>query len=249
MEKPQNIYDNTKFFEEYQKMRETKINANELIEIPEIKSMLPDLKDKKILDLGCGAGGMSRYFAENGAKRVLGVDISKNMINLAKKENNYKNVEFKVLEMERILKIKEKFDMVFSSLAFHYVEDFEKLMKDISNLLNPNGILIFSQEHSVATAIIYNGKEMEKHIDINGKRYYLLSDYNNNSKRVLNWNMQDTIKYHRNFSTIINSIIKNNMQILEVRESQPEKEAVKQVPKYKYQIDRPYFLYIKAKKL
>ena len=39
------------------------------------------------------------------------------------------------------------------------------------------------------------------------------------------------------------------MQILEVRESQPEKEAVKQVPKYKYQIDRPYFLYIKAKKL
>ena len=48
MDKPQNIYDNSVFYNEYKEMRETKVNANELIEIPIIKTMLPELKGKKI---------------------------------------------------------------------------------------------------------------------------------------------------------------------------------------------------------
>ena len=249
MRKPQNVYDNSQFFEEYQKMRDSKINANELIEIPQIKAMMPDIKDKMILDLGCGDGGMSRYFAENGAKRVLGLDISNNMIKLAKSKTQQANVEYIVGEMENISKLNEKFDIVFSSLAFHYVEDFEKLMADISGLLKPNGILLFSQEHPIATAIIPSNKNMKKYIEINGKRYFLLSDYNNNSCRSLNWNIEGVIKYHRNFSSIINAIIKSGMSVLQVGESQADEKAVQLVEKYKYQIDRPYFLYIKAQKV
>ena len=49
-----NVYDNSVFFEEYQTMRANKINANTLIENPIMKEMLPDLKEKTILDLGCG---------------------------------------------------------------------------------------------------------------------------------------------------------------------------------------------------
>ena len=50
MKKPQNIYDNSTFYKEYKEMRTTNLNANELIEIPIIKSMLPNLKGKKVLD-------------------------------------------------------------------------------------------------------------------------------------------------------------------------------------------------------
>lgn len=51
----QNIYDNEIFSEEYDKMRnENKgTSANDVIEIPIFRSLLPDLKDKSILDLGC----------------------------------------------------------------------------------------------------------------------------------------------------------------------------------------------------
>ena len=245
MKKVQNIYDNSQFYGEYSKMRESNLNANELIEIPTIKKMLPDLKDKRILDIGCGAGGMSRFFSKHGAKYVLGIDISKNMINQAKSQYS-KNIEYKIMQMEELDTLNQKFDLIFSSLAFHYVKNFKKLIKDCSNLLSPNGILLFSQEHPIATAPILF--EDTKHIDIGGKRYYLVSDYNSNTKRVVTWNDKKVIKYHRNFSTVINTLLEENLVIKEIREAKPTKRAINLVPKYVYQNDRPYFLFVKAQK-
>ena len=247
MTKPQNIYDNTHFYKEYREMRESDLNANNLIEIPTIKAMLPDLKGKRVLDLGCGNGGMSKYFIDNGATYVLALDISKNMIDEAKEKHNHEKIKYDVLGMENISKIKEKFDVVFSSLAFHYIEDFNKLASDIEILLNDNGILLFSQEHPIATAAILD-KDLDNKVEINNKRYYLISDYNFNGKREKIWNDSNVTKYHRSFSLLINTLIKNNFNIMEINESKPSEEAIRLVEKYKYQNDRPYFLFVKAQK-
>ena len=246
MDNIQNIYDNQQFYDEYKKMRDSKINANELIEIPTMKSMLPNLKNKTILDLGCGSGGMARYFVEQGAKSVFAIDISQNMINEAKAQPCDK-IEYQIMPMEDINKISKKFDIVFSSLAFHYVEDFKKLIHDCYNLLKKNGILIFSQENPIATAIIYQ-EGLSKYIEQNGKRYYLVADYNDISQRFLDWNVKDVKKYHRNFETVINTLINEKFTLLELREPGASKEAIELVPKYKYQTDRPYFLFVKEKK-
>ncbi len=248
MEKIQNVYDNADFFAEYKAMREGKINANELIEIPIMKEMLPELDGKTILDLGCGEGGMSQYFAEHGAKKVVGVDISSNMISSANAQNKYSNVQYLQLAMEDICAIREKFDIVFSSLAFHYIEDFDLLIKNISNLLNPNGILVFSQEHPLATAPIRT-EGIPKYVDKDGKRYSLISDYNNIGKREISWNIDGVVKYHRNFEVVINTIVNAGLIVLEVRESTASPEAIKLVEKYKYQKDKPYFVFFKAKKV
>ncbi|MBR5866445.1 MAG: methyltransferase domain-containing protein, partial [Spirochaetaceae bacterium] len=84
----QNIYDNKNFSEEYDKMRKEKkgYNANDLIEIPNFRSMIPNVKNKKILDLGCGYGETDKYLKELGATYVLGIDLSKHMIDIANKE-------------------------------------------------------------------------------------------------------------------------------------------------------------------
>ena len=247
MDKPQNIYDNEKFYKDYRDMREKELNANELIEIPIMKDMLPDLKGKRILDLGCGNGGMSKYFIEKGAKSVLAIDLSSNMINEAKEKNNAENITYVVLGMEDISKIEGKFDIVFSSLAFHYVKDYDKLVKDIYNLLDENGILIYSQEHPIATASKYH-KEMKSYIFLDEKRYYVVSNYNENGERKMFWNVDGVIKYHRNFSYTINTLIQNKYNLLEVRESTASEEAIKLNSKYENQNDRPYFLFIKASK-
>jgi cyclopropane fatty-acyl-phospholipid synthase-like methyltransferase len=48
--------------------------------------MLPDLKGKRVLDLGCGFGWHCRYAVEQGAKSVIGIDISERMLNEARKK-------------------------------------------------------------------------------------------------------------------------------------------------------------------
>ena len=83
----QNIYDNEIFFSGYSKIRENKSNANELFEKPALFSLLPALKDKTVLDLGCGYGEHCMRFVKEGAKKVTGIDISQKMLAVAKAEN------------------------------------------------------------------------------------------------------------------------------------------------------------------
>jgi SAM-dependent methyltransferase len=106
----QNIYDNESFFNQYEQMRseEKEKNANDLIEIPNFRSLMPDVKEKSILDLGCGAGESDIYFKSLGAKYVLGTDISENMIKSF--------LEYKIFESS--VKILSK--SIFSILLFSF---------------------------------------------------------------------------------------------------------------------------------
>ena len=81
----QNIYDIKTFSEAYDKMRDENRgkNANDLIEIPNFRKLIPDLNNKKVLDLGCGYGENDIYCREVGAKAVLEIDISDHMLKIA----------------------------------------------------------------------------------------------------------------------------------------------------------------------
>ena len=151
----QNIYDNEIFFAGYKKIRENQVNANNLFEIPALFSMMPNLKDKTILDLGCGFGEHCKGFVESGAKKVIGIDISEKMLEIAKQENADSKITYINMPMENIFELTEKFDIVISSLAFHYVEDFAGVVKNVFNLLNENGTFIFSQENFMWFYVVF----------------------------------------------------------------------------------------------
>ena len=74
------------------------------------------------------------------------------MIDLANKFNKKDNTEYLCMDMQDIDKINLKFDLIISSLAIHYVKDYELLIKKIYNLLNDNGVFIFSLEHPITIA-------------------------------------------------------------------------------------------------
>ena len=132
------------FFEGYKKIRDNKINANNLFEIPALFSMLPDIKNKRVLDLGCGFGEHCKRFIDCGAKKVVGIDISEKMLEVARNENSDPNIIYINMPMEKIAELNEQFDIVVSSLAFHYVEDFEGVVRDFHNMLDTAGIFILS---------------------------------------------------------------------------------------------------------
>ncbi len=147
----QNIYDDETFFEGYRKLRQNPGNANDLFETPALLSLLPDLTGKAVLDLGCGCGAHCAAFARRGARRVLGVDISAKMLDAARRENADPRVEYRLMAMEDIGALDERFDAAVSSLAIHYVEDFMGLAKHVHDLLTPGGAFVFSQEHPLNT--------------------------------------------------------------------------------------------------
>jgi SAM-dependent methyltransferase len=246
----QNVYDNKTFSVAYDKMRKDDKgrNANDLVEIPNFRKLIPNVKEKKILDLGCGYGENDKYCRDLGAKEILGIDISEHMIKIAEKNNADENIKYKVMAMEDISKIKEKFDIVISSLAFHYVKDYEKLIKDIYNLLNDNGILIFSIDHPLRIASKFEPWMKKNYTEINGKWFLLVSDYNREGIREKEWNGVMVKKYHRNFSSLINGLVNSGFKIDKILEPIPDEESIKIIPKYINQYDRPYFLFIRAKK-
>lgn len=168
------------------------------------------------------------------------------MIAEAKKINAYPSVEYYNIDMEDLSHIDEKFDVVYSSLAFHYVEDFNKLIYSIKNILNPNGILVFSQEHPLKTALIYSGKEQKNKVELNEKHYYLISDYQNEGERNKIWNKVVVSKYHRTLSTILNTLIKNEFLLLDIRDSKLSADDKENYEKYLSELDCPSFLFVKA---
>ena len=83
---PQNIYDRPEFFDGYSRMDRSVRGLDGAPEWPAMRALLPDLRDKRILDLGCGFGWFARWAVEQGAASVLGVDLSENMLARARAE-------------------------------------------------------------------------------------------------------------------------------------------------------------------
>lgn len=244
----QNIYDNDIFFEGYKTLRGNKTNYNDLLEQPAMTKMLPDLTEKTVLDLGCGYGHNCIDFVHRCARRVVGIDISEKMLEVAKKESSNEKIEYVNMSMTDIAKLGETFDLIYSSLAFHYIEDFESFAKEMYSVLNAGGQLLFSQEHPIITATVDGKGHFNK--NLKGKRIsYTFSNYNEPGKRKMYWYVDGVIKYHRTFSNIINALVKAGFVIEEICEPVPEEWAIEKLPKIIKEYIKPNFLIIKARKV
>ncbi len=108
------------------------------------------IKDKKLLDLGCGGGQTSIFFAEQGAI-VTGVDFSKRQIDFARilaKKKRTNKVLFQQGNMENLSMFKDcSFDLVNSSHTIHYVKNIQRCFNEIFRVLKPKGKFVFSVSH------------------------------------------------------------------------------------------------------
>lgn len=244
----QNIFDNETFFEGYQKLREREMNANNLFEIPELFRLLPDLRDVRILDLGCGAGEACMEYIRMGAKEVTGIDISEKMLEVAREKNSDPAITYICMPMEDIGKLEGGFDLVISSLALHYIEDFKGVVNNVNRLLKEGGRFIFSQEHPVVTC----------HSDTYGKRWTTdenglkihvnLANYGKEGERDTTWFVDKVKIYHRMFSTVINDLVEGGFAIEKLVEPLPSDELLQKYPDYYDLFHKPDFLLVKARK-
>ena len=124
------------------RMRSGKNKAHEYLEKPAMYGKLPDLTDLSVLCIGCGTGEECEHLKSLAAKRVVGIDISEGLIEYAKK--SYSDLEFHVMDMEKLDFPLESFDFVYSSLVMHYVDSWDKTLNSISKILKTDGRFLFS---------------------------------------------------------------------------------------------------------
>jgi dTDP-4-amino-4,6-dideoxygalactose transaminase/SAM-dependent methyltransferase len=109
------------------------------------------VKDKKVLDIACGAGYGSKLLKEGGAKAVDGVDISKEAINFAKTKYSIDGVNFAVADAETYSPGK-RYDAIVSFETIECVEDLGTVLKNFHNLLEPGGMILISSHNRIVTS-------------------------------------------------------------------------------------------------
>lgn len=250
----ENRYNDDIFFNKYALMLRSCYGLNGAGEWEDFKKCLPSFKDKIVLDLGCGYGWHSIYALKNGAKKVFAIDISSKMLAVAKeKAKMYNNIIFYQGACEDINKIDEiktlKFDIAISSLVFHYIRNYKKLIGDISSILDKDKELIFSVEHPIFTAnitqdFIYGEDRKAK--------YFPISDYFYEKENVYQFLGENIIKCHRTLTSYIEPLLQNNFKITNIIEPKPSDNFLQNFPEFKKEAKkemlRPMMLIISCKK-
>jgi SAM-dependent methyltransferase len=240
----QNIYDNAEFFEGYSRMRRSVEGLAGAAEWPAMRALLPDLNARLVLDLGCGFGWFCRWAREQGAEQVVGVDVSEKMLARAQSATPDTAIKYQRADMERIDLPGAAFDLVFSSLAFHYVEDFSGLMAKVHRALKPEGHLVFSIEHPINLA----PEHPEWIADAKGSRVWPVNRYFAEGPRQMDWLTRGVIKQHRTMGTTLNVLIRQGFRLTHVEEWQPTDDQIEKWPDSAENRERPIFLLIAAQR-
>ncbi|MGD9161980.1 MAG: class I SAM-dependent methyltransferase [Desulfobacteraceae bacterium] len=99
-------------------IKDNAFNAN--FERPSFKALLPALKRKSILDLGCGPGELFEFFLKEKCSSITAVDLSQAMVGIVKERYGpYVNAYRQNLNMGLPGEKDAAFDLVVSSLAVH----------------------------------------------------------------------------------------------------------------------------------
>lgn len=200
-----------KRFCEYYAGRE-KNNPNRRVLTKTIHSMIIDVKGKNVLDAGCGAGEDSKILAKKGAT-VIGIDISPDMIKLAKKTCKSNGTKFYVRDMEKTGFKSAKFDIILSILSLMYKRKIDGALSEFRRILKKNGEVVVVVPHPVRKMFKYTGNYFErgKHWERHGKMKYF--------------------NYYRTMEDYINNVTSSGFILKEIKEI---KSQVKKPTRYLY---------------
>jgi SAM-dependent methyltransferase len=240
----QNIYDNPSFFAGYSQLpRQVKGFAG-APEWPAIRALLPDVTGKRVLDLGCGFGWASRWLREQGASSVLGLDLSENMIARAKADTSDPAITYRLADLETLELPEAAFDFAYSALTFHYLRDFDRLVRTVYHALTPGSGFVFTIEHPIFMAASHP-HWLE---DGDGRKTWPVNRYAEEGERRTEWFVPGVVKYHRTVGTTLNTLIRAGFVLQAVEEFAPSTDQVRETPALAEERERPMMLLVSSRR-
>lgn len=238
------VYDDPEFLAGYVTLDRQVHGLDGAPEWPVLASLLPDLTGRRVVDLGCGFGWFSRWAGAQGAASVLGIDLSTTMLDRARAETDASAVEYRCCDLDVLELEPASADVVFSSLALHYVTDLARLLSTVATALVPGGSLVFSVEHPIYSAPTV--QEFETRSD--GGRFWPLDHYLVEGRRVRHWFVDGVVKHHRTVATYANAVIESGLVLERLVEWGPSTADVAARPEWADDLHRPWFLLVGAKR-
>ncbi|NKC00888.1 MAG: methyltransferase domain-containing protein [Pseudomonadales bacterium] len=146
---------------------------------PPVFDLCGDVQGIDILDIGCGEGYCARILKDMGASQIDGLDISEEMIELAKRQDQQAGhgSRFRVGNVEELPFDDDSFDMVLGMFVYNYlhVDEMERSFSEVKRVLRPGGRFIFAVPHP-AFPQIKRSLNPPFYFDFNGKGYFSSRD-------------------------------------------------------------------------
>jgi ubiquinone/menaquinone biosynthesis C-methylase UbiE len=212
---------------------------------PAAFKLIGNVKGQAVLDLACGEGYNSRMLACKGAK-VTGIDHSRKMIDLARKDEKREPLGIRYYRMDAacLREISDaSFDLVTCFMALHDIENYESAIGEVRRVLKRRGRFVFSIMHPCFEDMMVQGVRINA-----AERYFDEIQY------AIEWNMKRltkpfrTVSFHRSLTDYSFALAKNHLLISRLVEPRPTKEAIQKHPKLKEVLVRPQSIIFEAVK-
>ncbi|HKU97477.1 MAG TPA: methyltransferase domain-containing protein [Vineibacter sp.] len=240
----QNIYDNETFFQGYSQLERSVEGLDGAAEWPALRALLPDLNGRTVLDLGCGFGWFCRFARQHGAAQVHGIDVSENMLARAREMTTDAAITYGRADLEQLALPPASVDLVYSSLALHYIERLDLLIAQVGRALVAGGSFIFSVEHPIYTAPSQPG--WTAHAD--GHRTWPVDGYLEEGPRSTDWLAKGVIKQHRTIATYVGLLLRAGLTLRHLEEWGPTAAQIAARPDWASERQRPPFLLVAAQR-
>lgn len=238
----QNIYDEEEFFVVYSGLLRSVEGLDGAPEWPTLRSMLPEMAGRRVVDLGCGFGWFSRWATEAGAISVLGVDLSARMLERAAADTDDARITYLRQDLETIDLPAAAFDVAYSSLALHYLEDLPRILGTLQQSLVAGGVLVFSIEHP-----IYSAPSNPQFVsDSSDHATWPLDGYLVEGPRTTDWLAPGVVKHHRTITTYLSCLRDAGFVLEHFDEWAPTSAQIAEHPEWAVELERPQFLLIGA---
>jgi ubiquinone/menaquinone biosynthesis C-methylase UbiE len=209
---------------------------NAYYEWPATRSLLPELKGKRVLDAGCGPGHYAKWMIEQGAQ-VVGIDITSRMLEIARAQLG-DAVQLHQADLNEPLSFlaDNSFDVVLSALVCDYIRDWRKLFSEYRRVLRPGGIFVFSSQHPMMEFV-----------------HHPVGSYFDTHYTTCKWRgfgeAFDMPYYQRSLSEQINPILKAGFILELILEPLPTEDFRRVDPKdYEKLMSEPGFICFRARK-
>lgn len=238
----QNVYDHEEFFAAYTQLDRSQRGLAGAPEWPTLQTMLPDLTGRRVVDLGCGFGWFCRWAREKGAAAVTGIDVSERMLERARADTDDPAIQYLRDDLERVQLPEAAFDLAFSSLALHYIDDLGRLLTEVRRALVPGGALLTSVEHP----LLLGPRRPGWNVDDDGNTSWLVDGYLDEAIRDTPWLGSRVLKHHRTIETYTRLVREAGFTLTDLREWGVTDQWLLEHPEQEHERARPYFLLLAA---